>query len=229
MSIKLNLTNLTETADLAPLYCKYPDQVRPQPAYVMLDDDGEVTADWSGEIGSSTPMRCWHGVDMRWSVAAAIKPIALIDYLQGEALPLLERIHAGHSVDWDGNNHVGSLSDDAQEASDDLRIGLEMFGYEYDRIAVWDVSEWLFNCNKLTDHWRDQSLDEAVTSIEAGATSESVKLLGDVRDELLDEVERRFDEAGDELTDVHVAALLADGRITQEQVDERAAAMANAK
>jgi hypothetical protein len=214
MSIKFDLANLTETEDLAPLYCKYDGQINPQPAYVMLDEDGDVTADWSGEIGSSTPMRVWHGVDMRWSVAADIKPAVLVDYLQNEALPLLERVYAGHSVDWDGSNHRGTLDEDAQEASEELQ---ELFdretNNEENRTQVWTASEWLFSAsNWLDDHWTNEDIDVVAESIEADAVRDGIHIEGSIKGALLDAAEQMYD--GDKrLTQAQLLALYENDRI----------------
>ena len=50
-TITLNLDNLLGD-DRAPLYLKYPRQTNAQPAYVMLDEDGNASAYASGEIGN---------------------------------------------------------------------------------------------------------------------------------------------------------------------------------
>ena len=212
----------TLRAELAPLFHRYPQQTEPQPAYVQLDEVGDVTAGHSGEIGGGAPAHVWHGRTLRWSVPASVRGDVLADLLAGDALPLLQRVHAGHSVQWDGNNHCGALDDDARTASDELAALLSGLEDEGDIAPVWGVADWLFTACTLLDHWHTQPLADAVAEIEAVARSERVALDGDITRCLLDWAERAFDEAGaDSLTPVHLAELVAAGRITQEQADAR--------
>ena len=85
-----NLASLR--AELAPLYCRYPHQTEPQPAYVQLDEDGDVTTGYSGEIGGGVPAHVWHGRTLRWTVPASVQGDVLADLLAGDALPLLQRL-----------------------------------------------------------------------------------------------------------------------------------------
>lgn len=212
----------TLRAELAPLFYRYPRQTAPQPAYVQLDEAGDVTAGHSGEIGGGVPAHVWHGRALRWSVPASVRGDVLADLLAGDALPLLQRVHAGHSVQWDGNNHRGDLDDDARAASDELSALLSDLHDEADNVPVWDVADWLFSNCTLPDHWHNQPLADAVAEIEAEARSERVALDGDIARCLLDWAERSFDEGGnDSLTPVHLAELVAAGRITQDQADAR--------
>jgi len=221
-TIKFSLGNLL-TGALAPLYCKYPNQCNPQPAFVEMDEDGEVSADYSADSGG-TPSHVWHNRTLRWAVPSEVNGKTLADLLQGdEVRGLLERIHAGHSVDWDGSNHRGTLDDAAQDASYDLERRLERLAEDpTDLDQVWSVGDWLFSNGSLAQHWEAQSLDEAVAEIESAADGESVSLDGDVRECLLDKALRMFDEGGDDgLNATHLVALVAANRITQEQADAR--------
>lgn len=221
-TITFSLGNLL-TGALAPLYCKYPSQCNPQPAFVEMDEDGEVSADYSADSGG-TPSHVWHNRTMRWAVPAEVNGKTLADLLQGdEVRGLLERIHAGHSVDWDGSNHRGTLDGDAQDASYDLERRLERLAEDpTDLDQVWSVGDWLFSSCSLAQHWENQSLDEAVAEIESAAEGEGVSLDGDVRECLLGKAQRMFDEDGDDgLNAVHLAALVAAGRITREEADAR--------
>lgn len=212
MSITINTTNLRDAT--APLFCRYPNQINPQPAFVELDEQGNVSADYSGEIGNGMPMDVWYGRTLRWAVNSSINGNVLADALESvEITALLERIHAGHAVDWDGNNYVGSLTDDARAASDDLWWRLEDLGLD-DEPAVWEVDNWLFGGCSLADHWADQPLSDAVAALEEEAESEGIYIDGDIETALLDQAAGLFDgpNAG-KLTRTHVDALLADGRI----------------
>lgn len=224
MAITFNLANLRESA--APLSHTYPREINPQPAYVELTEGGEVSADWSGEIGNSVPMYVWHNRTLRMHVAHNVNGPALADYLESaEALALLETIHAGHEVDWDGSNYVGKLSTDASEALERLEGVLR----EFETVEIWTATDYLFSGNTLAALWSGRALDEVVAELEKEAAINFDGVIdGSLRDALLAEAEHRFDEDGDDgLDEHHIAALIADGRITQAQADERAANITN--
>lgn len=219
MGINLQLDNLAD--NLAPLYHRYPGQTGPQPAYVQLDEDGDVTADWSGEIGNAVPMHVWHGRTLRWGVSESVRCDVLAELLRGDALPLLERIYAGHSVEWNGHNHVGRLDNDAQEASDALERMLADLSGEAHQAQVWDVGDWL-QCS-LDQVWTDQPLADAAEAVDADAAAQGAVLEGDTAEALLDMAERMLDTGRDGLTAAHIAALVEAGRITQDDADEYSA------
>ena len=160
--LTFDIANLLKSP--APLHCQYDGQNQPQPAYVGLDDDGKVTADYSGDIGNSMPMTVWLGRDLRISVEPRISGRALHEYLLGEGRPLLARIHAGHEVEWDGNNMSGKLSVDAETAQEELESGLRDLG-EDRALDVGSVEDFLFGGgSRIGDYWTDQTLETLVTS-----------------------------------------------------------------
>jgi len=58
-----------ELTDLFPLHCHYDGQINPQKAYISLDlRDGEVTADYDGEIGGGIPSDVFNGHVLRWEI-----------------------------------------------------------------------------------------------------------------------------------------------------------------
>lgn len=117
-TITLDIDNLTEGA---ALYHVYPGQSRPQTAHVQLDGGGRVTADWNGEIGNAVPMDVWNGRTLRWAVSPYLSGPALAEALASpEVAALLEAVAAGHDEEWNGSNHVGTLTPEAREASERL-------------------------------------------------------------------------------------------------------------
>ena len=54
---------------------------------------------------------------------------------------LFQRIVDGSEVEWDGNNFVGRLNEDAREAEEELEQLLE--DYVDGSIGLWDAGEWL--------------------------------------------------------------------------------------
>lgn len=219
-TITLSLDNLR--GEIAPLYHRYPNQTNAQDAYVEMTEDGEVSADYSGEIGNGMPMSVWHGCTLRWSVPSDVRGNELADLLgTDEAIALLERIYAGHSVEWDGSNHTGGLDDDAQAASEALQDLLnDNLNTGNDGAGVWGVRDWI-DAAGLRAWWEDgQSLADAVTKIEDEAESEQVHLDGDIEAELLDWAYSYWERDEPGLSRDHLDALIEDGRITDEEAQD---------
>lgn len=209
--------------DKTPLLCQYPGQTSPQPAYVELSEDGEVSADYSGDTGG-TPAHVWHGRTQTWRVSAYAHPVVLARLLEtGAARALLERVHAGHTVEWDGSNHRGRLTEDAQAASDKLERLLEdtFAGGDPDScVQVWRADDYLFSSNSVLDLWDgSKPLDAVVEELEAAAESDGIVIQGDIRESLVAAALGLFDADGDDkLKPAHLAELLADGQITADQI-----------
>lgn len=215
--ITINTENLR--GEIAPLYCRCQGQTNAQPAYVELGEDGYVSADYSGEIGNGVPFTVWHRRTLRWAVPSQSSGNALADLIESaDIVALLERVSAGHTVEWDGSNFVGSLDDDARAASDELE---SIFGRPEDEGCVWDASEWMVGAG-LHSWWIGVPLDTAVADTESAAESEGVYLDGDVEDVLLDMAERYIANDKPGLDAWHLSALVAAERITADDAAEYA-------
>lgn len=104
-----------------PLYHLYPQQLNPQDAYVRLDPEaGELSADWNAEAGNSIPMSVYHGLILRYPVNPYLATDE-VNGLMGQLTPLALRVCNGYSEEWDGHNNVGRLTEDAEEASQDIQ------------------------------------------------------------------------------------------------------------
>lgn len=144
-----------------PLFAQYDGQLQPQRAYIELDEDGNINADYSGGIGNAVPISVWNGCTLRFRVPHSVNGRELWDYITGEGRPLLARIHAGHEVDWDGNNWRGTLTDDAREAKEALELALESLLTDY----AATVDEWIYP-NRLIEVWPiGQSLEDAANEL----------------------------------------------------------------
>jgi hypothetical protein len=211
MTITIKTDNLR--GEIAPLYCRYQGQTDCQGSYVEMNEDGVISADYNAEIGGAVTFDFFHSRTLSWGVAACVRGDALADLLESaEMRALFERVHAGHSVEWDGNNNVGHLDDDARAASDELEAELTALGEDEGAMgAVWEVGQWLEN-SAFDDIWEPgKSLAEAVTSVEESAEADSVELDGDVSSYLLDRAERANERDDCYRLEV-LAALAADGR-----------------
>jgi hypothetical protein len=161
----------------APLYCRYHGQTRPQGAYIELDEDGRVDANYDAEIGGAVPMAVWHGRTRRYSVTPYLSGSALVE-LVDEISPLLERVHDGLSEEWDGSNHVGTLTADARSADEAIRDRLE--SVERDIDVVVDIDGWVADVDVAADA-TDDDLRRLAAEIDEQAWRECRAIIdGDV-------------------------------------------------
>jgi hypothetical protein len=127
------------------LYWHYDGQTSPQPTHLVLDlRDGELTADYDPEVGNGHPMSVEHRLVL-WFTLPGVYTAAAYNALLEEAKPLAERILAGASIKWDGNNHRGYLTTDteptdAEVAEDELTKLCAAF--EGREVCEVDAEEW---------------------------------------------------------------------------------------
>ena len=202
----------------APLYSQYPQQLQPQPAYIYLRENGVVEADYTGEIGNARPADEWHGRTLTWRITPYLSGSAIHNLIHGDDVkPLLERVHAGHDTEWNGNNYIGTLTADAESAYEQLgRIFEEV---ETD-IEVSDVGDWLFASCDILDHWpADKTLDEAVAELEDSIEPNWI-INGDIEEALLSQAAHYVNHGREGFGDNHLAALIGQGWITEEEAQE---------
>lgn len=178
-------------------------------AWLTVDSDGDIYPD--SEIRQGTvPFSVWDHTTLRIELPAAVSAAALHQWLATEETQaLLETLHLGHelSVDLARGREVGTLT----EAADEALGTLEAQARELETLAVWNVDEWIYH-STIQELWpAGKSLEEAVVKLESIASSDSVHLVGDVAEVLLD---RAIEEAhdGHELTDEQRASISEAGR-----------------
>ena len=127
--------------DDTELFCHYARQSEPQRCFIALDlEDGQLWADYNAEIGSAVPEAVWNGRTLRFP--APCMTAAGMNRLMDEIAPLADRVLAGSEIEWDGNNHVGKLDEDAQDASDEIeRICDELEPAPSETVTEWDACE----------------------------------------------------------------------------------------
>jgi hypothetical protein len=132
-----------------PLYCQYQGQHNPQPAYVTLDlDNGEINADYSGEIGNGMPMSVWNGVVRRYPIHNLLNASQIQEILE-ENLEAFQKIVDNSSVEWDGSNWIGKVNQQAHDIEGVFEDGL---GYDRDTDnVVVMIGDWLTSGGK--DCW----------------------------------------------------------------------------
>jgi predicted transcriptional regulator len=199
----------------APLYTHQPGELKPSPAYVLMDKDGHVTVE-TAPPNSGWPIDVWHHRTIRWGVDPCVSGDALADFLESpEAQHLFGQVHAGHIIEWDGNNLVGNLSNPATEAAEKLQEMLD----DLDTDEVWLAEEWLAQSG-LHEVWSGKSLDEAVQDLLEEAEAGKIYVHNEwrIREVLLGMAEEVFREEGTgALDEYHIAALKDAGVISEER------------
>lgn len=201
--------------DAIALYHLCPREGRPDPAYVELTEHGVVTAYSCPAWDNSTPVRVYRGCDLRFHVPAEADCHELATFLsEGEGLALLERIHQGHWVDYNGAYEAGVLDQDARAAV----AALESFLEQAPCLQIWDAADWVDNLG-LEQAWpTDLSLGDAAASCRESPCFDGT-ITGDLEEALLNKAEYAL-ERGSTMAKVWLDALVANGRITPEQASE---------
>lgn len=202
-----------------PLYMKYPEQHCPQPAYLLLDTrTGEVTADYSGEVGGSgQPEVVWHGLVRRYAVYPYMTREQVTQVIDS-FLPDFQTLLDGCEVSvWNGNNYVTRVADELHDFEYDLveRIDQASMEAAHGTVMIDDLSQYL-NGAWFPQADTEQSLEGFVHAICFGLDTD--ELLSDdlnstdrLKDAVLD-IWAGLLEDGEELPVYAAQALLEDGR-----------------
>ncbi|MDR1686226.1 MAG: hypothetical protein LBR82_07280 [Desulfovibrio sp.] len=205
----------------APLYRKHESMPVEQPAFVQLDENGRVLARFDDSDERAVPDAVLCERTLRWGITPFLSGKELAALAENPTFcALLKRAHEGRKIEWDGKNHVGIFTEDAEAASDAIEDFLNSLEPD---ITVMDVRDWLFDGLSLFDHWSGRPLDTAVQELEEIALEEreaddgGVIIDGDIEQAILREAERIFLEGFHKLDKFHLEALTDAGRITPEQ------------
>ena len=116
---------------------------------LVLDEDCTWhVRDGDRGAGDGTPVEEWHNRVRVYQLASTqgctcYDADAVREWLE-QHVPLLKRITAGHSVEWNGKNNVGCLTDDAKDAEEDLELAIEDANSSFHSdLAAWEAGEWL--------------------------------------------------------------------------------------
>ena len=122
-------TNLDSLTGSLPLYNHYGSQTNAQDAYVEIHADGTINYESNSEIGNAVPVSVWNGRIRRIKIPnhfTATGYQQLHDYLMAD----LEIVINGMSEEWNGNNMVGTLTEEARETLDQLEQASAMGEWE---------------------------------------------------------------------------------------------------
>ena len=99
---------------------------------------------------------------------------------------LVSRVIDGWDSDWNGNNIVGNLNDDAQTALEELIDNLESL--PENPIVIWGCEEWYGNCSAgelgLTSETTNEEIKKLAEEYESDAKNDNVILADDLEDYL---------------------------------------------
>lgn len=191
------------------LHCHYQDELYAQSCHVELDlRDGELSAGYDPEIGNAVPSSVWHGTVRRWGIPCLTAEA--VNTLMRDIAPLAQRVLDGATVEWDGNNNVGVLIEDAGEAEQEILNLLNDPG-DLDRVHEQEASDWWAE-GDLPEGLTAETTDDELTAIVEReerdvATSQSQaytvllnadKFLAARRQEMRDELREELEEVADQ-------------------------------
>lgn len=160
---------------------------------LVIEEDGDVTVETRSRYGSSDgiTMDRWHNRTLTYRLARSEHGATAIDaglltaWIEDQH-PLIDRIVAGHSTEWNGSNYVGRLTEDARDASGDL----EYAAYEADqsirsKAGVYNVSAFFADHSLVEFGLAIDCTPEQIATVAARLTDEAdryddVILVGDV-------------------------------------------------
>lgn len=185
------MTNITipytYADELLPVYCEYLYQNQPQRAHIYMDENGEVWAGYNTSIGNNAVTFDEHHLrTLVWDIPCNITGEALDELLE-RIEPLLERVHEGHSIEWDGNNMTGQLDGDATAASEEIEKAIAALT-DKDILALQEAAIW--DSNRIMT--ADVRADMTDAEVEAVAESLHMQILDEDQIYLLDLPEYLF-------------------------------------
>jgi hypothetical protein len=174
----------------APIYPRGLRPTDPHRAVLRLDELGTVDVAPDYNTDGSTTLDVWLGQTIQYSIPACLSA-AGIDNLLDNIMPLLERIHSGHTVMWNGNNHIGVMTSDARAAHDELVRHLEQAQYDTDNNVI-DAIEYCRDAwSIVVDEYRDaESREEYIDDLVDVASQDDYVLVN--IDRLVSELDREI-------------------------------------
>jgi len=187
-----------------PVYAKYPQQVNAQPAFITLDTrDGEIDADYSGEIGNGLPADVWNGIVIRFPINC-MSTTSEIDTMIADCLADFQAV-----LDCEDGEELESLKYDIERK---LAAGSET--------SICTLAEYLAYESEYPDE--NQSIEAFAADLLDGNGDNNVWFSPelDSADHVIDALLDMWADtlyAGDDLPALAAQALLADGRCADSQ------------
>jgi len=127
MSQQVDITSILDLPEDHPsLYCRLPTQSDPQEVYIEMDSDGVLSEEYAADVMS---MEVWNRATLRLFEVPADVRVEFLKSFVKEHLDLIQKIHDGHVVDYDDGSPRGTLTDEAEDALDELQAAAETYDF----------------------------------------------------------------------------------------------------
>lgn len=159
------------------LHCQYERQTESQSCYIELKcQTGTLHARHSVEIGNAIPFSVYHGHDRRYGIPCLTADA--VNELMEEIRPLAQRVVDGYSRHWDGNNHVATLTDDAETAEREIEEIVDALSVdETNTVTGWSAGDWMSGGDcPVTADMTDGELEALAKQIDDEAAESHVVL-----------------------------------------------------
>lgn len=100
----------------------YPGQCNPQDRHFEIDTD-TVTVSADPEIGNAVPMRVWNQLVLRVQIPHGYSRSDITTFYADNRADFA-RVSGGLGERYDGNNYVGTLSEDGRDALDTIEYAI---------------------------------------------------------------------------------------------------------
>jgi hypothetical protein len=139
MTQTVDITRILSLPEDHPsLYVRLPHQSCPQEVYIEMDSNGVLAEEYGADVVS---MDVWNRATLRLFEVLAHVDVAFLKAFVTEHLDLIQKIHDGHTVYYvDGSPH-GKLTNEAEDALNDLREAAET--YDFPRWYIMKPNEFL--------------------------------------------------------------------------------------
>jgi len=104
----------------------YPTQTTQQELFLEIYQNGTIEVDVNPEIGNSVPSKVWHREILRCGIPSGMTRSDIKEFYRANK-SLFAIIVKGFTSEWNGSNHVGVLTDEAQEALEEIEYKLYSF------------------------------------------------------------------------------------------------------
>ncbi len=106
---------------LFPLYCKYPDQFQPQPAYIELNlQDSTVYATYLSKMNCGVSSDVYDNITLRFNISCYLSNKQISDLIN-DNMYIFQFLMATHTVDYDNCNLKGFVNSELDsDAINDL-------------------------------------------------------------------------------------------------------------
>lgn len=172
-------------------------------ALVLSLDAGTASlrpVEWHQSQDHEMTFDVYHHRTLEWSSANVTGAVADADAIRDLAVklqPLLDRVAAGFDVVWNGSNGVGTLTDDAQAASDEIDAIMERLNPEdwSAPVDVWDARDWIGDNHDIIAETSNEEIVEMAEEYEAVAKRDGIHLTYNRGETLADVITHIRDQA----------------------------------